>query len=76
MNVLKKLLKEILYFIIILIILAISLHPDLLSDPMGRFKMMSYARNYGHPFFWAAIGYVVVAFHRLFFWGAKRMMKS
>lgn len=58
-------LKEILYFVIILLILAVVQHQDLLSEPMTRFTTMQENGNYLHPFIWTAVIYGIVWTFRL-----------
>ncbi len=58
-------LKEILYFVIILLILAVVQHQDLLSEPMARFTTMQENGNYLHPFIWTAVVYSIVWIFRL-----------
>ena len=60
----KKILKEIVYFIAILVILAFVMHSDLLTSPLERFTQMNIHENYLHPFFYSFIVYLIVVFFR------------
>ncbi len=51
--------KEILYYLITLIVLALIMHIDLLSDPFARLEIMSAKENYMHPFLYAFIVYSI-----------------
>lgn len=52
--------KEILYYLIIFLILALIMHSDLLSNPLSRLEIMQEKENYSHPFFYSFIVYSVV----------------
>lgn len=52
--------KEIVIYFIILIILAFTMHPDLLSEPIKRLDTMAEMGKYAHPFLYASIFYLVV----------------
>ena len=52
--------KEFLYYLIILVILALIMHIDLLSDPLLRFDTMKEKENYFHPFFYSFIVYSII----------------
>jgi len=58
-------LKELIYFTLILVILAVVQHHDLLTDPMQRFTTMQENGNYLHPFIWTAIVYSIVWIFRI-----------
>ena len=49
--------KEVLYYVLTFIVLALIFHIDLLSDPLSRFELMNAKENYSHPFFYALIVY-------------------
>lgn len=61
----KKILTEILYFIALLLILALMQHPDLLSSPLERAARMAEKGNFIHPFLWTSGVYLVVGLVRL-----------
>lgn len=57
----KKILTELIYFFVILFILALMQHSDLLSSPMTRVELMTEKQNYLHPMLWSAPVYIIVA---------------
>ena len=52
--------KEILYYLLTLLVLALIMHIDLLSDPFSRLQTMSEKGNYTHPFLYSFIVYGVI----------------
>ena len=52
--------KEVLYYLITLVVLALIMHFDLLSDPLSRLEIMKEKENYFHPFFYSFIVYSVM----------------
>ncbi|MFT5660898.1 MAG: hypothetical protein ACI9TV_001542 [Sulfurimonas sp.] len=52
--------KELFYYILTFIILALIFHIDLLSDPFSRFELMNEKGNYSHPFVYAFVVYGVM----------------
>jgi len=52
--------KEILLYLLILVLLALVSHTDLLSNPFARFEMMGEKGNYFHPFFYAFVLYSLI----------------
>ncbi|MGE3613280.1 MAG: hypothetical protein AB7G20_07405 [Sulfurimonas sp.] len=61
----KKIATEILYFMVLLLILAFMQHPDLLSSPLERVSLMAEKGNFIHPFLWTSGVYLVVGLVRL-----------
>lgn len=61
----KKIKTELLYFMALLLILALMQHPDLLSSPLERINLMAEKGNYIHPFLWTSGVYLVVGLVRL-----------
>ena len=49
--------KEVIYYLITLLILALIMHIDLLSDPFSRFHTMHEKGNYTHPFIYSFVIY-------------------
>jgi hypothetical protein len=49
--------KELLYYSLTLVALALIMHSDLLSDPFLRLSHMQDKGNYSHPFIYASIVY-------------------
>ena len=60
--------KELLIYMVIFIILALALHPDLLTSPVERFYELPNSGAYGigafHPLVFALLGYLVLAVSR------------
>ncbi|WP_373036277.1 hypothetical protein [Sulfurimonas sp.] len=56
--------KEILYYLLILLILALVMHSDLLNDPVARLQTMSEKGNYTHPFLYAFAIYATILIFR------------
>ena len=52
--------KEALYYLLTLLVLALIMHTDLLSDPFARFDTMHEKGNYSHPFLYTLIVYGVI----------------
>ncbi len=49
--------KEALYYLLTLLVLAVIMHSDLLSDPFERFDTMHEKGNYSHPFLYSFLIY-------------------
>jgi hypothetical protein len=60
----KILKKETLYFIAILVVLALLQHPDLLTTPFARFTQIINDGNYFHPFLWTFLIYFIIGILR------------
>ena len=52
--------KEALIYLATLLILALIMHIDLLSDPLSRLNIMQEKENYFHPFLYSFIIYAVI----------------
>ena len=52
--------KEVLYYLLTLLALALIMHIDLLSDPLSRLNTMQEKGNYSHPFLYSFIVYGVI----------------
>jgi len=52
--------KEVLIYLVTLLILALIMHIDLLSDPLARLSTMHEKGNYFHPFIYSFIIYAVI----------------
>ncbi len=52
--------KEALIYLVTLLILALIMHIDLLSDPLSRLSLMQEKENYSHPFLYSFIIYTVI----------------
>jgi len=56
--------KELLYYLLTLIFLAVLMHIDLISDPFSRLDAMNEKGNYFHPFLYSSIIYGLFLFIR------------
>jgi len=63
----KKIKTELIYFLVLLTILASLMHPDLLSSPLNRIQLISEQENYFHPILWTFLIYVAIGLIRLIF---------
>lgn len=61
----RKIKKELIYFVLLLIILSIIQHSDFLSDPINRFNLIIEKDNYAHPLIWTLIVYMIIGAVRL-----------
>jgi len=61
----KIIVKEIIFFAVLIIVLALMQHGDLLTNPSERLELMSEKENYLHPFLWAGVVYFVLLVLRL-----------
>ena len=52
--------KETLIYLVTLLILALIMHIDLLSDPSSRLSIMQEKGNYFHPFLYSFIIYAII----------------
>jgi len=52
--------KEVIYYLLTLIVLALIMHIDLISDPFSRFQIMQEQGNYSHPFIYSFVIYSIV----------------
>lgn len=52
--------KEILYYLLTLLILTLIMHIDILSDPLSRIQIMQEKGNYSHPFVYSFAIYGVL----------------
>jgi len=60
----KKVIREGAIFALLLVTLALLMHPDLLSDPSARFAQMQSRENHLHPLLYAALMYLIVLIFR------------
>ena len=56
----KIIVKELLYYFLTLLVLALIMHIDLLSDPSARLVMMKEKENYLHPFIYSFVIYSII----------------
>lgn len=61
----NKIKIELIYFCVILVVLALLQHSDLLHSPIQRASLMAEKENYLHPLLWTFVVYVVVGIFRL-----------
>ncbi len=52
--------RELLYYLLTLLVLALIMHIDLLSDPSARLNLMHEKENYSHPFIYSFVIYIVI----------------
>lgn len=52
--------KELLVYLVILVLLAVVSHADLLSNPLLRFEKMFEKENYFHPLLYAFVVYSLI----------------
>ena len=52
--------REIIIYIVMLLLLAVVMHIDLLSDPSARFQIMYEKGNYSHPFLYTFFVYSIL----------------
>ena len=67
--------KELLIYLLTVVVSALVMHPDLLSDPAARFSMMSDRANYYHPFLFGLVPYLIIGLFRLLYLGIQKIMK-
>jgi len=72
---LNKLIKELIYYTITLIVLALLQHQDLLTTPLDRLEKMQSMGNFIHPFAWALVIYLLIASFRWLFGIVMRLKK-
>jgi len=72
---LNKLIKELIYYTITLVVLALLQHQDLLTTPLDRFEKMQSMGNFLHPFIWALVIYLLIASFRWLFGIIMRLKK-
>jgi hypothetical protein len=52
--------REIIIYIVMLLLLTIVMHNDLLSSPSSRFEIMYEKGNYSHPFLYTFVIYSIL----------------
>ncbi len=67
--------KELLIYVVLLILSALVVHPDLLTDPFKRIETMSERANYYHPIVFSLPIYLVVGLGRLIVMGIKKLTR-
>jgi H+/Cl- antiporter ClcA len=60
----KIVIREVVIYTTLLVILALVMHPDLLSSTSERFSSMQERRNYFHPFIYAFFIYLFLLLFR------------
>ena len=56
--------KELLYYLLTLLVLALVMHSDLLNNPLARLETMDEKGNYFHPFLYSFFIYAAFLFIR------------
>ncbi|MEA3373017.1 MAG: hypothetical protein U9Q62_04925 [Campylobacterota bacterium] len=69
----KTIMREVGIYAIMLIALALLMHPDLLSSPSDRLALMKEKGNHTHPVLYSLIIYGVIGVLRLLFGWIKKM---
>lgn len=64
-RMIKKISIEIIYYMSILVLLALVQHSDLMFAPLERFEQMQKNSNYFHPFLYAFIVYSIIGLLRV-----------
>ncbi|WP_345975991.1 hypothetical protein [Sulfurimonas sp. HSL3-7] len=67
--------KELLIYLLTVVVSALIMHPDLLSTPLIRFDTMANRANYYHPFLFGLGVYLMIGIVRLIVVGLKKIMK-
>ncbi|CAA6809290.1 MAG: Unknown protein [uncultured Sulfurovum sp.] len=52
--------KELLFYLVIFIVLALISHGDLLNNPLARLELLIDQGNYLHPFFYTFVVYSLI----------------
>jgi len=63
----KALVREGIYFLVLLFVLAFLIHPDLLSSPMQRVNAALESGNYFHPLLYTGVLFVLLFIFRFVF---------
>jgi ABC-type multidrug transport system fused ATPase/permease subunit len=71
----KVLLKEVVIFLLLVLVLAPLMHPDLLSTPAERFDAMAEKENYWHPLLYTFILYTIIAVVRSVVYLVKKIIR-
>ncbi len=72
----KIILKEVVIYAIMLIVLALLMHPDLLSSPSERLALMQEKGNHTHPILYSLIIYAITGLLRLLVGWIKKLFKK
>lgn len=72
----KVLLRETAIYAALLLMLALLMHPDLLTDPAERVRLMSEHSNYLHPLLYAGVLYVLIGIIRLLIHFIRRIVRA
>lgn len=67
--------KELLIYLVIILLSALIMHPDLLSDPMARLETMAGRANYYHPLLFGLGIYLLIGAVRLIIKWISRVIK-
>lgn len=71
----KILKRELIIYSVILVVLIILMHPDMLSDPEARLKLMQEHKNYIHPLLYTLFFYLIFLVVRAAFNGILKLIK-
>jgi len=68
--------KELLIFIVIFVLGALIIHPDLIISPLKRMEWMNERENYYHPFVLSLTAYLLITSIRLIIVGVKKVLRK
>lgn len=71
----RVLLKEVVIFILLVLVVAPLMHPDLLSTPSERFGAMMEKENYWHPLLYTSVLYALIAVARWVVYLIKKIIR-
>lgn len=71
----KTIYKELAVYLVVLLVLAGVMHPDLFGVPLDRLALMAERGNYLHPFVYTLLGYSLIWIFRLFFRAVVRVFE-
>jgi hypothetical protein len=70
----KKILKELVVYLLILVILALFWHPDLMDNPAERLdRLLAGANRLSHPLEWSMVVYILFGIVRLAIFYLKKL---
>ena len=52
--------REVIIYIVMLLVLTLLMHSDLLTNPSSRFEIMAEKGNYSHPFLYTFVIYSIL----------------
>jgi len=67
--------KEVLIYLVVVLLSALIIHPDLISDPVARFEKMIARADYYHPLLFGLGIYLFIGAIRLLVKWIKKLIK-